>query len=122
MYLQRGRARSSFPLLSSLFHHVRGRLLRAREIRVCLRPHLGLTRHSLSRLGDSADERGLMSTRRIACAAVLAALYVVIGQFVRIPAATIFSIGLAAEAVFDIVVTVHAVPLLRPLVREAAPA
>src|SRR5256885_17055329 len=80
MYLQRGRARSSSPLLSSLFPHVRGRLLRAREIRVCLRPHLGLTRHSLSRLGDSADERGLMSTRRIAYAAVLAALYIVIGQ------------------------------------------
>ena len=63
-----------------------------------------------------------MSTRRIAYAAVLAALYIVIGQFVRIPAATIFSIGLAAEAVVDIVVIVLAVPLLRPLVREAAPA
>jgi len=37
-------------------------------------------------------------------------------------AATIFSIGLAAEAVVDIVVIVLAVPLLRPLVREAAPA
>jgi len=171
------------------------------------------------------DEGGLMSTRRIAYAAVLAALYVVIGQFVRIPnpmvgggaiiainmvvvviagillgpaggaltglvgtslnavflgtgaapyefaaiiphtimgftagvvgrrnqlvasltilvghilniiafiivglmpanqmAVTIFSIGLAAEAVVDIVVIVLAVPLLRPLVREAAPA
>jgi len=37
-------------------------------------------------------------------------------------AATIFSIGLAAEAVVDIVVIVLAVPLRRPLVREAAPA
>src|SRR2546427_6444976 len=111
MYLQRGRARSSSPLPSSLFPHVRGRLLRVREIRVCLRPHLGLTRHSFSRLGDSVDEGGPMSTRRIAYAAVLAALYVVIGQFVRIPNPMV---GGGAIIAINMVVVVIAGILLGP--------
>lgn len=66
---------------------------------------------------------------------VVAALTILVGHILNIiafiivglmpatqMAATIFSIGLAVEAVIDIVVIIAAVPLLRPLVQRAAPA
>ena len=76
-----------------------------------------------------------MSTRQIAYVAVLAALYVVLGQVVKflpnpmVPGAIIalnmvvvVIYGLAFEAAVDIVVILAAVPLIRPLVQKAAPA